>query len=306
MLLRTIDSSKVLADALTDSFRNGMNPAAILDDHSTNTRTGLITVLVDRLEVQNNALISASTFGSHPGGTINVEANSVELTGTDILENVLPRLFALEVIENPDQIGSGLFAMSLGAGNAGILNLQANELSLDRSAFMSTITTSAGNGGTLNVNADQIAIRNSEIFADTYGAGNGGIVNLNADFIRMDIGGGIFASTFQSGAGGLVNVNADRIEIDGTTANGQFNSGIGSNVFSNVLTIGGLVTINAREIEVTNGGSIGAGTFGPRGVAQLFCGQQSPLICRESPRMVYPKARSRPKAVARARRAISN
>ncbi|TAF56475.1 MAG: S-layer family protein [Oscillatoriales cyanobacterium] len=258
----TIDSSKVLADALADSFQNGLDTATNPDD-PTASRTGLITVMVDRLAVQNNALISTSTFGSHPGGTINVTANSVALTGTDVLENVLPRLFALEVIENPDQIGSGLFAMSLGAGNAGTLNLQANDLSLDRSAFMSTVTTSAGNGGTLNVNADQIALRNSEIFADTYGAGNGGIVNLNADFIRLDIGGGIFASAFQSGRGGLVNVTADRIEIDGTTANGQINSGIGSNVFSSVVTVGGLVTINAREIDISNGGSIGAGTFGP-------------------------------------------
>lgn len=259
----TINSAKVLADALADSFRNGLVTAANPDDPTASSRTGLINVTVDRLEVQNNALISTSTFGSQPGGTINVTANSVELTGTDVLENVLPRLFALEVIENPDQIGSGLFAMSLGAGNAGTINLQANDLSLDRSAFMSTVTTSAGNGGTLNVNANQIAIRNSEIFADTYGAGNGGIVNLNADFIRLDIGGGIFASAFQSGRGGLVNVNADRIEIDGTTANGQFNSGIGSNVFSSVVTVGGLVTINAREINISNGGSIGAGTFGP-------------------------------------------
>ncbi len=259
----TIDSSKVLADALADSFSNGLDATANPDDRAASSRTGLISVAVDRLEVQNNALISTSTFGSHPGGTINVAANRVELTGTDVLENVLPRLFALEVIENPDQIGSGLFAMSLGDGHAGTLNLQANDLSLDLSAFMSAITTGAGNGGTLNVNADRIALSNSEIFADTYGAGNGGIVNLNADFIRLDRGGGIFASAFQSGAGGLVNVNADRIEIDGTTADGQFNSGIGSNVFSSVVTVGGLVTINAREIEISNGGSIGAGTFSP-------------------------------------------
>jgi filamentous hemagglutinin family protein len=258
----TIDSSKVLADALADSFSNGLD-AANPDDQTASNRTGLISVNVDRLEVQNNALISTSTFGSHPGGTINVEANRVELTGTDVLENVLPRLFALEVIENPDQIGSGLFAMSLGAGNAGTLNLQADTLSLDRSAFMSTVTTSAGNGGTLNVNADRIAIRNSEIFADTYGAGNGGIVNLNANFVRLDLGGGIFASAFQSGTGGLVNVNADRIEIDGTTADEKINSGIGSNVFSSVFTVGGLVTINAREIVISNGGVIGVGTFGP-------------------------------------------
>jgi filamentous hemagglutinin family protein len=259
----TIDSSKVLADVLADTFDNGLEAIGTAENPGNESRTGLISVVVDRLEVQNNALISTSTFGSHPGGTINVDANTVELTGTDVLENVLPRLFALEVIENPDQIGSGLFAMSLGAGNAGTINLQASELGLDFSGFMSTVTTGSGNGGTLNVNADRIALRNSEIFADTYGAGNGGIVNLTADFIRLDVGGGIFASAFQSGAGGLVNVTADRIEIDGTTADGQFNSGIGSNVFSSVVTVGGLVTINAREIEISNGGSIGAGTFGP-------------------------------------------
>jgi len=250
--LQAIDGAKVLADALRATGETDL----------PDERTARITIDVDRLAVRNDALISTSTFGPGRGGTIDVNAPIVELTGTASLDDVLPVLFGLGVFDNPDQIGSGLFAMSLGAGDAGTLNVNATDVRLENSGFLSAIATNAGNGGVLNVNATNITIRDSEIFADTYGAGDGGIVNLTADNIRLELGGGIFASNFSSGPGGRVNVTADRIEIDGTTPQGQFNSGIGSNAFQQATGVGGVVTIEARAISVTGGGVIGVGTFG--------------------------------------------
>ncbi|MGD1902305.1 MAG: filamentous hemagglutinin N-terminal domain-containing protein [Geitlerinemataceae cyanobacterium] len=252
-VLQTLDGSKILADSLRTAGGTDL----------PNEVTANIAIDVDRLEVRNDALISTSTFGPGRGGTIRVNAPTVELTGTASLDEVLPVLFEIGVFDNPDQIGSGLFAMSLGAGDAGTLDVNATDIRLENSGFISAIATGAGNGGTLNVSAANITLRDAEIFADTFGAGAGGVVNLTADSVRLVQGGGIFASNFDSGPGGRVNVTADSIEIDGTTPQGQFTSGIGSNAFSAVETEGGIVTIDARTISLTDGGVIGVATFGP-------------------------------------------
>jgi len=252
--LRVVDGARILAD--TRGSLNGQTT----------------TIDVDRLEILNDALISVSTFGSGTGGILNVNAPIIQLVGTGELQDVLPVLFALTEITDPAQIGSGLFAMSLGNGNAGQLNVQAATVTLNQSAFMAAVTTGAGNGGTLNIKAtDLIELSGSEIFADTYGSGNGGTVNLQADRVRLVLGGGIFASTFNTGLGGRVNVTADVVEAIGTTPNNVFNSGIGSNAFSRTRTEAGIVTLQARQLFITDGAGLGAGTFGPsRGGTLIF------------------------------------
>ncbi len=220
-----------------------------------------VTINTPQLTVRNDALISASTFGDGRGGNLSVTAETVDLTGVEPLEISLPKLFSLTV-ENPFQIGSGLYTTTFAGGDSGEIQVNASSLNLSRSAFISTATSGAGRAGVLRVNADYILLDGSEIFADTFGTGPGGAVLLQTGRLESIRGGGIFASKSGPGAGGTVNIRAtEYIDMDGTTEDGQFNGGIGSNAFGDASGIGGTIIVEAPEIRLRNGSTIGAATF---------------------------------------------
>jgi filamentous hemagglutinin family protein len=220
-----------------------------------------VTVNTPQLTVRNDALISASTFGDGRGGNLSVTAETIDITGIEPLEISLPKLFALTV-ENPAQIGSGLYTTTFAGGDAGEIQVNTSSLNLSRSAFISTATSSAGGAGVLRVNADSILLDGSEIFADAFGTGPGGMVLLQTRTLDSIRGGGIFASKSGPGNGGTVNIRAtEYIDINGTTEDGQFNGGIGANAFGDASGIGGTIIVEAPEVRIRNGAAIGAATF---------------------------------------------
>ncbi|MBP0003678.1 MAG: filamentous hemagglutinin N-terminal domain-containing protein [Cyanobacteria bacterium SBC] len=223
-----------------------------------------IDIAANTLQVLDDSLISASTFGSGRSGNLRVSARTVTLDGAGDLQAILTRLFALDTIENPAQVGNGLYAMTFGDGDAGSVELEADTLTLRQGAFISTATRGEGRGGMLDVRiAETLYLSGSQIVAETVGNGDAGEVNLEARNIVLDEGGGIFASTFRGGDGGIVNLRAsDTIDISGTTPNGLFNSGLGANAFQNANTQGGVVNVQARRIILRDGAGVGAVTFG--------------------------------------------
>ncbi|MBP0001187.1 MAG: filamentous hemagglutinin N-terminal domain-containing protein [Cyanobacteria bacterium SID2] len=223
-----------------------------------------IEIAVDRLETRGNSWLSTTTYGTGAGGDFRIEAKTIDLAGAGGLQDVLERLFALERLENPSDFGSGLFAMTFGAGEAGTISIETDTLALRDSAFISTSTSGSGRGGLLEVQAsDTVYISGAQIAAETLSDGDAGSVNFRTRNLQLDEGGGIFASTFKGGDGGVVRVYAsDTIEIAGTTPNGQFNSAIAANAFSEATTQAGTIDVNARQIFIRDGAGIGAVTFG--------------------------------------------
>lgn len=223
-----------------------------------------INLQVGELVVIDNSLISTSSFGSGRSGDLNVVADDITIDGAGDLQGSLERLFALDIIENPQQLGIGLYAMAFADGPAGDINISANSLTLTNAAFISTSTVSDGQGGIINAEiAESLSLQGAQLIAQTQGNGNAGRVNLRAENIFINDGGGIFGSTFAEGDGGTVNLQArDTIEIVGTTPNGLFNSGIGSNAFQEATTRAGTINLDARQVILRDGGSIGTVTFG--------------------------------------------
>ncbi|MFO8039798.1 MAG: S-layer family protein [Sodalinema sp.] len=244
--LRVENDSQILAD--TDGGGPGQGIDLTLGD----------------LVVIDNSLISTSSFGPGRSGDLNVVANEITVDGAGDLQSILERLFALEAIETPQQVGIGLYAMAFAQGQAGDINLRANSLRLTNGSFISTTTVAEGQGGIINAEiTESLSLDGSQMIAETLGNGNAGGVNLRAGNIFISDGGGIFVSTFRDGEGGTANLQArDTIEIVGTTPNGLFNSGIGSNAFQEATSRAGTINLQAGDVIVRDGGSIGTVTFG--------------------------------------------
>ena len=91
-------------------------------------------------------------------------------------------------------------------------------------------------------------------------SGSGGTINLNA--VNLDIlnGGWIAADTFGIGDGGSITIDAESIRID--MQDSSFFTGITVDTTSNASGNGGTINLNAVNLDILNGGEIGASSFG--------------------------------------------
>jgi filamentous hemagglutinin family protein len=222
-----------------------------------------IVLGVDRLTVRDRSYISSSTFAAGQAGDLKVTANTIEMSGVGSLADVLDVLFSLTV-EDPSQIGSGLFASSFGTGDAGRLQVRTGNLLMGESSFISTAANAAGRGGVLDVVAtDTILLDGAEIFADSFGSGNAGDVTVQGRVVQLINGGGVFASAFSEGNGGDLYVQAtEQLQLLGGTPEGRFNSAIVANSYANATGNGGNILVTAPVVELGGGASIGSATFG--------------------------------------------
>lgn len=119
--------------------------ANIVADTLGSVDGGSINIQADQLVVQDRAFISASTFGSGAAGNLSVTAlKSVELMGNggfDLLAKLLTGTF------NPvSDRANGLFTLSAGAGAAGDLTINTDQLTLRDGAVGLGATFFGGEG----------------------------------------------------------------------------------------------------------------------------------------------------------------
>ena len=244
--LTLTDQSRILADTLGNGTGRG------------------IAITTERLNLSDRALISASTFGSGPGGNLTIQAtDAVVMTGDKSFDQTLNILFNQEVTR-PDDIGTGIYSLTFGTGQGGILTVDTPFLQLTDSAFISSATFGDGKGGNLTVNSGTIHLVESELFADNFGNGDAGDVTVNAQTLTLENGGAIAASTFGEGLGGTLTLTvSDSIEARGASSTGRFNSGVFANAYANATQPAGNIQIQTRQLRVRDGAHIAATTFAP-------------------------------------------
>jgi filamentous hemagglutinin family protein len=156
---------------------------------------GNIRIDTGQLNIRNGALITSDTSNAGQGGSINIDADTVALSG------------------RPDlQIRSGLFASSGVAGR----NLRAT-----------------GRAGNIRVTTDRLHVNdNAQISVDSLYQADAGIVQIRADHIRLSQNGQINATT-ASGEGGnirLQNTGLLRLEDSSRISATAGGSGNGGNI----------------------------------------------------------------------------
>ncbi|NEO83546.1 MAG: filamentous hemagglutinin N-terminal domain-containing protein [Spirulina sp. SIO3F2] len=198
-------------------------------DSSRNTGNGgNLEILSDQIIVNNQSLIG--TFSSNDGdaGDISISTKSLFLDDNSAI-TVSSDPFAADLqkpIERINQIFTAVEGSSLaspssptiitsgnGGGNAGNLNINANQIHLSNQSQI-VGESSSGNGGNININAqDYLLLRHNSSISTTAGTaqagGNGGNITINAPFIigvpteNSDITANAF-----SGSGGNITINA--------------------------------------------------------------------------------------------------
>ncbi|GAB4302741.1 MAG: two-partner secretion system exoprotein TpsA4 [Oscillatoriaceae cyanobacterium] len=228
-----------------------------------NSDGAVVTVETDSLTVASHSYISTSTFTRGNAGNLIVNSRDIIINGNQELSPVVEALFNIK-IDNPEQLGTGLFALSFASGNAGKLEIKTDRLSLQNAGFISTSPFAAGRGGDLQINAaESVELIGSQILADNYSSGDGGIVTVNTGSFRAVAGGGVFASTFGSGRGGEIDITAtDSIELIGTTPDEKFNTGLFANAYNQATTAAGNLNIITPRLTIRDGAAIAVATVG--------------------------------------------
>jgi filamentous hemagglutinin family protein len=246
-------------------------------------KAGNVNVATDSLIIKGGSRtgtdIHSTTFSAGPGGTVDITANDIVVSGTAAAP-----------------FATGIFASALfGSGSSGDLNISANSIKMTDHARAQTLSVTAGNAGNMTVTAGDVELRDGSNFgaSSLFGTGNAGRLNVTAnnllisgnaastDPLMNDFTGLTTATT--TGLGSDLNVVANNIQvlnqgfITSTTA-GAGNAGDVNIFVTGNLDVSGRSAIisgttgsgNAGDLNVqvrgalsvTNGGNFIAGSQG--------------------------------------------
>lgn len=249
---------------------NGFITASTFNtDSSGNTGNGgNITIVSDQIKASNQSLIATFSSNDGDGGDISLSTQNLQLDN-DSAVTVSSDPFADDIERSLNQVnqvliagGNSPFVTSIssvtvmpgnGGGNAGTLNINANQIQLSNQSQI-VGESSSGNGGNININAqDYLLLRHNSSISTTAGTaqagGNGGNININAPFILgvPTENSDITANAF-SGSGGNININAVAIYGLGFR---PFLTPLSDITASSQLGIQGSVTLNLTGADLS-------------------------------------------------------
>jgi len=229
-----------------------------------------------------DALIVAGAFPqttpSGDSGTVDIDASSVTMELGSLIQAVTFAGVGGSLTMNTDTLamsgGSQISFGARGSGDAGSININANDASISgfqfvpaSNAFIVTGlfagTSGTGSAGNIALDVSHLTLANFAAISNFVffgGNGAGGEISVAADTIEIYFGGNINAGSQGIGDGGDVTVSAtESIFIDGQFLQFPNFTGIFANTFSNGDA--GRITVNTPDLEILNGGFVSAGSF---------------------------------------------
>ncbi|MDY6939401.1 MAG: S-layer family protein [Cyanobacteriota bacterium] len=244
-----------------------LTQAAFLD--VSGIGSGDIQVVARNLEIIDGSGIFAYTLGSLPGGDITVRASeSVEIVGTGDFSQALPDLTADP--GSPNTPITGLFNITFDMGDAGTIFVETPELIARNNAsiFTGVLGTGAGNVGVLSIDASERIEVTAALVASTTGSettGDGGDIALSTPELLVRDNGLIATTAFSEGRGGDLTITADEIRLVRAqpVPINQFVT-IGTAISASTLDSGdgGNLTIDTRTLELRDSAQITTGAIG--------------------------------------------
>ncbi|ABA23730.1 Filamentous hemagglutinin-like protein [Trichormus variabilis ATCC 29413] len=197
---------------------------------------GNLIIETSNLRVTDGGQIAVSTSGNGSAGNMTINANSVELAGTN-------------------QFGrSGLFANAIvGKGQGGDVNISSDRLvvrdgaTINVSSFLSrdpgNLRGLAGKGaaGNINLNSADILLANQGIITADTNAGDKGNITIQSDTLQILRGSQISTNARNSAVGGNINITTNTLvayENSDISANAQ--KGFGGRVVVNAKAVFGI------------------------------------------------------------------
>jgi filamentous hemagglutinin family protein len=204
-----------------------------------------------RITLSDGSRITASTTGALPGSNVTIQASElIEIGGANA------------------GIPGGVFAPTIGTGNAGNIYIQTGQLKMQDGVRVTAFSNGKGNGGMVNVNASNLIELSgaspdgntvTALESRAFASGDGGDVQIQTQRLRLHNGAQISASAFSNGNGGKVNVNAsESLEVVGRTPNRRFPSALVAATSGSGRS--GEISIKTDKLVVRDGARISAAT----------------------------------------------
>ncbi|MEM8806679.1 MAG: filamentous hemagglutinin N-terminal domain-containing protein [Cyanobacteria bacterium P01_G01_bin.38] len=228
------------------TFPNSFLPTQLINQAAIGStgNGGDFLIEAARLSIADGAQVGTGSFGAGRSGNLTVNANVVEVAGTDAQGFIVSGLFT--------QVDSG----SVG-GIGGTLKINADEIRLANRALVSAGIAAGGTGraGSVDIETTTLSLSGgSQVTANTRGQGDAGDVRVRADSIEIEgfvvIDGIPGSSAITSsvspvtamGNGGNISIIADRVALRNAGAIVSFTGGQGD---------AGNIEVDAREVALT-------------------------------------------------------
>ncbi|MCU0535298.1 MAG: filamentous hemagglutinin N-terminal domain-containing protein [Hydrococcus sp. Prado102] len=235
--------------------------------------TGNININTNMLEGSGAFQISSSTFGRGNAGRVNIKAkDAISLEGAeDFLSGIFSSVQAsgngeaggIEIETGSLSLSNGaiLLTSTLGQGNAGNIQIAANEsVFLNGGAYLEANTAGRGNAGNITIEAEKGTVSlegantSATAFVNSSARGNGGNLKITADVVSLSNEAFLSTGTSSTGDAGDTNITTRQLLLrDGariTTFAGSESEGNAGNL-----------TINATESVWLIGASADSSSF---------------------------------------------
>jgi hypothetical protein len=212
---------------------------------------GNLTVETGRLSVRDGAAVNADTYGFGAGGSLTVRASElVELIGTSA-DGQFPSGLSTSVRKEPRGLGQ--------------FNGRNWRLSVRDGAAVLAQTYGFGAGGSLTVRASELVELSgtsadgqsrSALSTSVWEGATGAAGNLTVETQRLivrDIAAVLAENLWLRGGGSLTVRASELVELSGTSADGQFPSGLYTSVWEGATGAAGNLTVETQRLIVWDG-----------------------------------------------------
>ncbi|MDZ8137866.1 MAG: S-layer family protein [Nostoc sp. DedQUE04] len=262
---------------------------------------GDLIINTKTLLVQDGAQVGTGTFGAGKGGNLTVNADTVEVMGSNAVDGSPGGLFANAdigatgnggnitinsnelLVQDGALIFTGARAGRKSPSNGGDITITTQKLLLQKGG-VGAATRGAGRGGNVSVKADIVQLSGfpAAIYSDTDSTGDAGNLTINTKILTARDGAQVSTGTSGAGKGGNLTVNADTVQVIGTSAEvstkdstKRFPSGLFTSTTRNSTGAAGDLTINAQQLLVTDEAGVFVQSLGTGIAGNLFVNARS-------------------------------
>jgi large exoprotein involved in heme utilization and adhesion len=230
----------------------------------------------------NRGLVTASVLGKGTGGNINIKAQDLQLkTNFFNLKNITPEFLASLSL---DQFTNGIFAVTVGQGNAGVIDIQTANLEMKEGGLIATASGNSGAAGFIDLDVSESLLVNSSIISNnTIFLGAGGNIQVDTGRLELLQGGQITVTTLGRGNGGNVIIDAqESVTIAGNQGtDNPSNISVGARPLPTITGNGGNLTINTPQLLIDDLGQINIESFGSGDAGSLEVNANSIMLDRQ-------------------------
>lgn len=234
----TGNESRIIPSGITTQSR----PVSLVQTINPATGdAGNVTIQADRLVLRDGAAISSDTFGTGQGGSVQITAGQIEVTGRSELPS--NRAVVAAFGDSDGALPSRISAATRGSGRGGDVTISAQERLL------------VSDGGLVSTEARQ------PDGSDGLTLGTAGNLQIQGDLVRVTAGGRLLVRS-DRGEGGTLGIDADSLQL---FDRGEISATAGQSQQSAALNTGGNIQVRSRTLVGLRNSDITANSFGGPG-----------------------------------------